>query len=226
MALFGMLLGYLLMAGPPRALQGMLALREVQFQGNRHLEREELLELLALKPGEPLWRISSSELRRRLLASPWIREASIRKTLQGRLVVRLRERSPFALYSDGGALWLIDRKGRRLERIRGQAPPLLPVIEAQDSDGPVFLEALALVEALKARGLHQKEPIRVLAQGRPKDLAFLYGPVLVRVGQGEYPLKIERFLALEAEVRRLRAESVDLRFANQMVVRPVAELKR
>jgi cell division septal protein FtsQ len=201
--------------------------REIVFYGNRNLSAAELTALLKVKEGENLFGMSSKGLSAKLLVSPWIKSAAVRReVLAGRLLVRLEEREPFALLRKDGALWIADEQGLLLERIDGGAPPLLPVIEADAARyRQTFDEAILLARLLRQKGFFDRQ-IAVVADVPPEALSMRLGDVVVRVGYGDYERKLEKLRELEGEIARrgIPAEAIDLRFANRVIVSPVKEV--
>lgn len=214
------------------AHSGFFALREVEIRGNKHLSEAEVRELMKLGRRENLLFLSTEGMALRLLSSPWIRSVSVRKEFPGKLTAQVEEAEPFALLENGAGLFLMDGGGNVLEEIGGESVPFLPVIVtgAKGRDPRAFSEALALAGAVKRSGLAaEKNRVEITGvEERPEDLTLRVDGLVVRVGEGQYEKKLARLFELADEIARRweKTEYVDLRFADRVVVKPVAGVSR
>ncbi|MDA8172132.1 MAG: FtsQ-type POTRA domain-containing protein [Nitrospiraceae bacterium] len=203
---------------------GMFPLRKVVFEGNKNLSNGELLALLKVRAGQNMLELSRKDLSERLLASPWVQQAAVRKEiLTGRIAVRVDERKPFVIIRRDGVMWLADIQGRLLEPMRAGVAPFLPVIDSDVKDYPdTFREAVLLARCLRDRGYFQR-PIQIMAACPPEDLSMQSADEVVRVGFGDYGQKLNMLAELESEIakRQIKASVIDLRFANRVIVTPV-----
>ncbi len=218
-------LGYLLFVSAKSAF----VVRKIVFSGNAHLSDDELRGFAGLKGGENLITLSSAAIYEKISASPWIRSVSVRKEFPDRLIIRVKETEPFALLDMKGRLFIVDERGKMLERLRESFMPFLPIITGDPfGDREVFSEALRLVRAIKETGLmERKNRIEVIARGL-NELAVNLDGLVVKVGAGEYEDKLSRLAELEDEIenRHIPVDYIDLRFANRVVVKPVNEVIR
>jgi len=94
-ARFFIYLGFLLLSlGPLLYYVPIFTLQRIEIEGNVRLTAEDVLRLTALEPGTNLFRIKSWQLREWLLASPWVKEVTVRRELPDALVIVLEERTP------------------------------------------------------------------------------------------------------------------------------------
>lgn len=201
--------------------------REVVFRGNRHLSKEELRTIMKVSERDCLLKLSLRRLAGRLSDSPWVKAVSVRKEYPRRLVVLVKEAEPAALLDRKGALYLIEGDGQVLEKLRGESVPFLPVIVGGKAEGgDAFAEALRLARAVKATGLAaERNRIEITGvAGGPENLTLKVDGLVVKIGNGQYEKKLSRLFELMGEIHRRweRTEYVDLRFANRVVVKPVA----
>lgn len=199
---------------------------EIALIGNKHLKKSEIEDLMGAGEGDNMLGLRSGRLAEGLLRSPWVKSASIRKEYPGRLLVKISEAEPAALMNSSGKIFIVDEEGRKLEELRGEAVPFLPVINASNPANPDTLKAaLALVSALREAGLSSKQVEITGVEGEKKDIVISVEGTQVRVGDGPYSEKLARFAELEEEIKKkwAKVEYVDLRFANRVVVRPLKE---
>ncbi len=204
----------------------LFPLRQVVFTGNKNLSDGELTSLLGVRVGQNMFGLSKRAMSERLLASPWVKMAAVRKNvLSGRIAVRVEERRPFVIIQRDGMMWLASRSGRLLEPVKTGSAPFLPVVVADVKDYPdTFRESILLARCLKNRG-YFSQPITIKADVPPEDLSMQDGNVTVFVGFGGYNQKLDKLAELEGAIQKrgINASSIDLRFANRVIVTPVTE---
>ncbi len=139
---------------------------------------------------------------------------------------------PYALLEMNGRTFFIDDKGNRLEELKGEAIPFLPVISGDlFKNSGVFSEVLNLVRTMKDKGfIAVKDRIEIIIPhgAGPEDISMQVDGTLVKVGHGEYEEKLQRLLELEDEIMRrgIPVDYIDLRFANKVIVKPINEVIR
>src|SRR5262249_5057712 len=116
--------------GDVMAQARMLQIDRVVVRGNTRLSTGEVLALLNGLRGENLGWTDLSAWRRRLLASPWVREATLRRSLPSTVEVVVAEREPIGIGRVNGALYLVDDRGAVIDEYGPQYGDLdLPVID-------------------------------------------------------------------------------------------------
>ena len=220
-----LLLFLVLVTGAYVFLRSAFQLREIVFSGNQHLNDDDLRALTGLSGKENLGTLSSSGVFRSMSTSPWIRSVSVRKEYPDSLNINIREAEPFALLDMNGRRFIVDSKGKLLEELKDNSVPFLPVISGSPFDKKeAYGEAINLVKAIKDAGLlSRRDRIEIIAN-RPQDMTVNFDGVVVKIGTGEYQDKLVRLLELEDEIksRRIPVDYIDLRFANRVVVKPIA----
>ena len=205
-----------------REVQTAFPLREIVFAGNTHLSDDELKSLAGLKEGEDLLTLSNREIYGRIMKSPWIRSAMIRKELPGRLRITVTESEPFALLDMKGHIFIVDDRGELLEELKGNPIPFLPVITGNPFlKKGVFLDAIGLAKAIKKTGLlGEKDHVDIIAR-KAEDISVNLDGTLVKVGVGDYVEKLRRLMGLEGDIKKrgIPVDYIDLRFANKVIVK-------
>ena len=199
-----------------------LRIQTIVVEGRTKTPEDQLRATLGVHAGDPILAFSVAGARSRLEAINWVKSASVERRLPGTIIVRLNERTPFAVWQLEGKFVLIDREGNVVA----------------DSDVAAFAGQLPLVVgagAPKAASLL----LDALA-GQPELLGRLVAAV--RVGERRWNLRMKngadvllpegaevQALAKLAELQASSAlldrplQSVDLRLPDRLVVRPVAE---
>ena len=105
--------------------------------GNSRLSEGEIEGLLDGLKGRNIVTTPLEPWRQRLLASPWVREASLRRALPGTIEVRITERVPMAVARSGDSLLLIDEQGAIVDEFGPRYRSLdLPIVEGlMERDG-------------------------------------------------------------------------------------------
>jgi cell division protein FtsQ len=211
------------------AAKSAFQLSNIVITGNEHLSDEELKIMAGLGSDENLFRVSGRKISLKMMESPWILSATVRKEFPDRLLIHIEEAEPFALLDMKGKLFIVDDRGAMLEELRDMAVPFLPVISSDPyREREAFGEAINLAKAIKKTGLlSQKEHIEIISH-KPQELSVNIDGVVVKVGAGEYEDKLVRLTEIEHEVknRNISVDYIDLRFANKVLVSPVSEVIR
>ena len=88
-----------------------LTVTRITVQGNQRMSRGEVLGLLDGLSGASIVMTDLESWRQRLLMSPWVADASIRRMFPGTLAVVIEERQPIGIGRIRGTLYLIDKTG-------------------------------------------------------------------------------------------------------------------
>jgi len=195
--------------------------KQIEVVGNRHLSDNEIANLSELKKGRSMLSVRSREVADRLMRSPWIKDVSLRKELPNRIIIRIREAVPTALFRRKDGLYLTDEGGDFLERISTEER-FLPVIKGNENDHTAMLEAIEFAGMLKRNDMPDIDQVEIVL-GRLEDMTVNYGKTVIKVGYGNYEEKLQRYMELRDEIRRraIPVEYIDLRYDNRLVVKTV-----
>ena len=217
----------------------VLEVDRVLVRGNERLSRGEVLAVLTGLRGESLIWTDLDAWRRRLLTSPWVREAALRRSFPSTVEVVIAERQPIGIGRLNGDMYLLDEQGVVIDQFGPQYADLdLPIIDGL-SVGPAGGGAVADVERanLAARviaelGSHPEIASR-LSQIDVADLhnasVILSGdPAVIYLGEERFLWRLEGYLELSAALRERVSEIdyVDLRFDERIYVKPAAAAGR
>jgi len=224
--LVGFVLILLSIYGTYRLFRGILIIDRIIISGNKVLSEDDVKSIAGVREGKSLLEISSSQVYHRLLGSPWIKDAVVRKGLPDRLIIWLEEASPQAFIKKDKRFYLIDESGVILEEVNNNSTLILPVLEIDYRDTEMLREALTLIKALKdmnivpgnsnvfITGMRKEELTLVLKNPASKDL-------FIRIGYGRYDEKLKRLLDFAPSIRQkgLRPSVIDLRFDDRVIVK-------
>jgi cell division protein FtsQ len=214
---------------------GLLHVRRIQVQGLNQLSRGEVLALLDDLRGLNILAVDLEACRRRLLTSPWVAEAALRRRLPSTIEVLIAERRPIGLARVGGDLFLIDDRGGLIEEYGPKYAELdLPVIDGllpAGAGGPAALDerriglAVRLLDSLQRRPdlLEQVSQVDV---SDPRDAVVILAgdTALVRLGDAQFADRLQSYLELAPKLRERvpGIDYVDLRFGDHVYVGTVA----
>jgi cell division protein FtsQ len=151
------------------AVAAGLEVEEIVVEGRHNTPRDLLHAAIGVQQGDPILDFSPSEARARLETIAWVESAHVERRLPGTILVRLHERTPFAIWQNQGRFAIVDRDGN------------IVATEALDAFGPLPLIVGAGAEK-HAPGLHD-----LLAAHR--DI-LARTQAMVRVGERRWNLKL------------------------------------
>lgn len=214
----------------------MLEISRITVRGNERLSQGEVVALLSGLRGESLLWTDLDVWRRRLMASPWVRDASLRRSLPSTVEVVVQERQPVGIGRIGGDMYLVDDRGQAIDQYGPEYSDLdLPIIDGLStgpSDNDAAAEARAdlamrVIGALKAK----PDVARRLSQIDVADVhdatVIMSGdPAVIHLGEEQFLPRLDSYLQLASTLRERVAEIdyVDLRFDDRIYVRPVGKV--
>lgn len=209
---------------PIRArLVSLLPLRvtDIQVSGRVLTSEDALQDALGVRVGDAVLGFSVEDARQRIDALPFVDHSVVERHLPGTIVVRLTERSPFAVWQNQGRFMLIDRAGNQVRDQGmtgkdGQAFMHLPLVVGLGAN----TAAASLIDALGGQPVvrdHVAAAVRVSL--RRWNLVLRDGTTVL-LPEGEDIPALKRLADLQAAMKLLDRPviSVDLRLPDRMVV--------
>lgn len=202
----------------------------LELEGNRRLSRTQLLEWIGWQENVSVWDVDPEALRQRLVAHPWVRGATVQRTLPRRVRIQVRERRPVALVQLGGNFQYIDRLGKVLGPLLPGEVPDLPVISGIDEFADRELSSVHVHRALQllrvCERLHCFDSISQIQIGhRGLTIVPVRPKVTLVLGWKGFEEKLKRsarvFAFLEGRAHELLV--VDLSFSNLAVLKLAPE---
>jgi cell division protein FtsQ len=209
---------------------------QIEVTGNRYVGTAVVTDKFAADLGRSVLRVPLEERRAELEAIPWIAQATVQRALPNRLRVELTERTPVAFLRADNQLSLVDENGAILDRpLEGDFH--FPVATGFDETMPqadrekrmhLYVEFMRDIDLshpgssdqVSEVNLADDQDLRAALAGLPglEDQA----PVQVHFGDSDFGNKYRLLLDNIGQWRASagRVESVDLRFARQVVVNP------
>lgn len=203
----------------------------IVVHGNARISAGEVAALVESLRGQNLFTADLSAARARLLRSPWLVDASLRRLLPSTIVVSVVERVPIALGRVEGRLYLVDADGVVIDEYGPRYASLdLPVVDGLVSRGPSGAadagRAALAARLLRALGTRPELAGRVsqVDVSDEHDAVVLLDddPARLHLGEDRFVERLQTYLELAPRLReRLGSlDYVDLRFDTRVYVRP------
>jgi cell division protein FtsQ len=210
---------------------------QIEIRGNRFVPSDAITEKFSRDMGRSVMRVSLGEKREAIESLPWVEAAHVQRVLPNRIRVEITERTPVAFLRTGTDLSLVDPHGIVLDRPAdgefhfpvvsgiGEAMPR----EAREQRMSLFVQFMKEIERMQpGADDHVSEADLSDASDLRATLTGLGGasgsasPILVHFGDSDFG---SRYHLLAGNIDQWRAsagsvDSVDLRFARQVVVNP------
>jgi cell division protein FtsQ len=217
----------------------LLEVNRIVVHGNERLSRGEVLAVLSGLRGESLLWTDLDSWRRRLLASPWVRDAALRRSLPSTVDVVVSERQPIGIARiNGGDMYLVDERGVIIDQYGPQYAdfdlPIIDGLSAVNQEGSLTDERRAELAARLTAALKAKPQVaRRVSQIDVTDLhnvsVILSGDAaVIQLGEDQFLPRLQAYLELAQALRERVADIdyVDLRFDDRIYVKPVPRSRR
>jgi cell division protein FtsQ len=212
----------------------VLQIDHIVVSGNARLSKGEVFTMLDGLHGESLLFTDLDAWRKRLQASPWVREAALRRSLPSTVDVAIVERQPMGVGRINGEMYLVDEHGVIIDQYGPQYADLdLPIV-----DGLTMTDGGSLTDEARA-----EFAARVIASLRPKpqvarrlsqiDVADLHNALVilngdaavVELGDDQFLPRLQTYLDVAAALRQRvpDIDYVDMRFDDRVYVRPAGK---
>jgi cell division protein FtsQ len=211
-----------------------LRVSNIVVHGTDRLSQGEALALLAGVRGQNILAVDLEAWRARLLRSPWVESALVRRVLPNTFDVVVHERTPMGIARLGRGLYLVDQFGVVIDEYGPAYHDLdLPVIDGlaalpQRGTPLVDERRSALVARLLGDVASHERLAAKVSQIDVRDardaVVLLDGDtVMLRLGDRDFAARLQGYLDVAAALKeRMSAiDTVDLRFGERMYVRPL-----
>ncbi len=216
----------------------VLMVDKIVVHGNERLSDAQVMTILAGLRGESLMWTDLEAWRERLMGSPWIRDAALRRSLPSTVEIVVTERTPVGIGRIDGELYLVDESGVIIDEYGPHFADFdLPIVDGLPTGtgvGSVTDEARAALAAQVIAAVKAKPQISSrLSQVDVSDVhnaaVILTGDsARIQLGEDRFLVRLQSYLDLAPTLRERVTEidSVDLRFDDRIYVRPIGKSKR
>lgn len=212
-----------------------LIITRVTLSGGTALSADEVQSRLEGLRGLNMLTVDLEEWRQRVLESPWVETADLRRALPGGVDVRITERRPMGVGRVGRSLYLVDEQGVVIDEYRPSHGRFdLPLIDGLSgsrtaSGSPPVVDERRAVLARRLLAALESRPdladrVSQIDVTNPRDaVVILKGDTaLVRVGEEQFVERLQAYIDVAGALRDNEPdiESVDLRFGDRLFVTP------
>lgn len=212
----------------------VLSIDRVIVRGNVHLSTDEALSLVDGLHGENIFRTDLEQCRNALLASPWVKDATLRIVIPSTIKISISERVPMALGRIDGHLYLIDDQARLIAEYGTEYTHFdLPVIDGllrETSNGQVVIDDQRSHLTMRVMNDLETQPrivgrVSQIDVSNPSNVVVILDDdeALIHLGVNQFAERLRSYLEMVTALREKvpHIDYVDLRFGNRVYVRPV-----
>lgn len=202
-------------------------LKEIVVTGEKRVKREEIINLSGIRSGGNILVMDLKRLAERIESQPWIEMANVRRVLPRGLSIEVKEREPFAILKTD-TLFYMDRGGKPFKELDKDDTAGYPLItglskveiERDELARDAVMKTFEFIET-EAGYWPQDLAISEIIVSRSQGITVLSDNVAVKIGFGDYKVKIERLKRVldDLTAKGKTAEYIDLTYTGQVVVR-------
>lgn len=210
-----------------------LQIRRITVHGNVRLSSGEVRAIVDGLRGSNILTVDLPGYRRRLMQSPWVADAGLRRVLPATVEVFVSERRPMGLCRLGSALYLVDPHGTLIDEFGPQYAEFdLPIIDGlvgpPGNGRPSIDEARAELAARVIEGLAVRKDIaQRISQIDVRDahdavVLLQDDGARLHLGEDRFLERLQSYVDLAPTLRKSvpDIDYVDLRFDERLYVRP------
>lgn len=228
------LIGWVIMMGVKYSgpsLKRLLEIRAVTVEGVHHINKQEVIDLVGLKPGTALHHVVTTAVKEQVESHPWVKEAAVTRVPLHELRISVIERKPAAIIRTGSENFLSDEEGHVLARLGQTDDETLPMVTGVDpkgllrGDGGLRQAIISGIELAKLVG-HTYEGRMQVNAANPSNLVASVRGVQFQFGEEAVVDQWERFQRVKPALKTLNFDGrgrgpneVDLRYENRIIVR-------
>jgi len=217
----------------------VLQVDRIVVHGNERLSKGDVLAVMSGLRGESLLWTDLDRWRKRLLASAWVQDAALRRSLPSTIDIVILERRPVAIGRINGDTFLIDERGVIIDQYGPQYADLdLPIVDglsAAPSESGTLTDAARadlaarVIAALKSKPAIAKRLSQIDVTDVHNATVILSGDsAAIQLGEDQFLPRLDSYLQMASALRDQvpDIDSVDLRFDDRIYVRPTPKSKR
>lgn len=190
---------------------------EIITTGAKHRSPDELATTAGIAKGQNVFTTDLDKARARLLADPWISDATLGRQLPGTIFVRVVEREAAGLLATNEGTYLVMRDGSVIKRVEPGDPIDLHVVTGirvqqlvDDREGATRLvgRALDLASDYDHAPLAAAKPLEEIHVENNGEMTLVVGKtaIAIKLGAAPYRRKLEQAVRVVAELDRRGAK--------------------
>lgn len=209
---------------------------DIEIIGIRKLSPKDLLKYAGLEKGINLLSLNLSLVQKRLLNSPWVAEAEVRRILPSGIHITIKEHEPLAIL-DIGRKFIINTDGAVFKEWSPSDPKWLPLVTGLDfsevglsgePSGKLFQSVMEiLVMGSTPDSLIQNLSIKRIHADHELGISLYLSEKVreIRLGYGNYGDKYEKlkkiFNYMKEKQDVLTVDAIDINDMGRIIINPV-----
>lgn len=205
----------------------ILKVRQIVIVGNKNLTDKQIRNTIGVREGDSILYPSSKNLYERLRKISWIKDAIIRKDLNGTLTIYIKESFPIAIATKDEKAYLIDYEAQVLEDFTEKLKNtkiLLPILKNIDpfKNKETLQSAVDLINFINSKEYAKPQDEIIITGNEPDNLAIYINNFHIIVGNGDFETKFSKYLIVSTEIQKrgMQIQYIDLRFPDRVIVKP------
>lgn len=210
------------------------AVNEIVTTGAKRRSPDELASIAGIAKGQNVFSTDLDKARARLVADPWVSEASLARQLPGTIFLRVVEREAGGIVATndgsakaaGGETYLVTREGAIIKRLEAGDPTDLPVVTGvvlqqliDDREGAArtVRRALDLASDYEHSPLATRSPLEEVHVEVNGEMTLVVGKnaVMLHMGAPPYRRKLEQAVRVVGELDRRGAKPDSIMLDNE-----------
>ena len=209
------------------------AVSEIITTGAKHRTPDELATIAGIAKGQNVFTTDLDRARARLVADPWVSEATLARQLPGTVFLRVVEREAGGIVATndgtakaaGGDTYLVTREGAIIKRLETGDPTdftivtgvvLQQLIDDREGATRIVRRALDLAADYERSPLAQRSPLEEVHVETNGELTLVIGKnaISLHMGGAPYRRKLEQAVRVVAELDRRGAKADSIMLDN------------
>lgn len=210
------------------------AVSEIITTGAKHRSPEELATVAGVAKGQNVFSTDLTRARARLVADPWVSEATLARQLPGTIFLHVVEHEAGGIVATndgtpkaaGGETYLVTREGALIKRLEAGDPTDLPVVTGvvlrqlvDDREGAArtVRRALDLAADYEHSPLARRSPLEEVHVETNGEMTLVVGKhaVMLHMGAPPYRRKLAQAVRVVAELDRRGAKPDSIMLDNE-----------
>lgn len=194
-----------------------LRLKDIFVEGRGETSREDILEAIGLKSGDPILAFDPKRAKETIEALPWVSHVTIERRLPDSIYVTLTEKKPIAFWQFKEQLSLVDEKGETIPGANRQKYKDLPLIVGENA--PKFVPSL--FEILEQESHFKNMVSSAVLIGKRRWDIHLKNGMIVKLPEHNAPAAWTQLALLDQEHKLLDRDIaiIDFRLPDRLILK-------
>ncbi len=202
------------------AEQAHWRLNQVVVEGHKRTDVKTIMNALNITQNQKMDTISLVDARQKLLTLPWIKEAIVERHLPDKLVIRITEKTPIALWQNNQNYQPLDELGHPIKDDKLLPADLILVV---GSDAPEnTLSLLAALEQVPSINSDVKSAVRIEKRRWNLHLMDPEGGIKIMLPETGFDKALKRLVHQNEKENLLKknVDAIDVRLSDRIILHP------